>query len=35
MAARRKALLDEVVSEIETSGGSVLAIETEVSDSPK
>jgi NAD(P)-dependent dehydrogenase (short-subunit alcohol dehydrogenase family) len=33
VAARRKALLDEVVSEIEASGGSALAIETEVSDS--
>jgi NAD(P)-dependent dehydrogenase (short-subunit alcohol dehydrogenase family) len=32
VAARRKALLDEVVSEIEASGGAALAIETEVSD---
>lgn len=32
VAARRKALLDEIVSEIEASGGSALAIETEVSD---
>jgi NAD(P)-dependent dehydrogenase (short-subunit alcohol dehydrogenase family) len=32
VAARRKALLDEVVGEIEASGGSALALETEVSD---
>jgi short-subunit dehydrogenase len=32
VAARRKALLNEVVSEIERSSGSALAIETEVSD---
>ena len=32
VGARRKALLDEVVSEIEASGGSALACETEVSD---
>jgi NAD(P)-dependent dehydrogenase (short-subunit alcohol dehydrogenase family) len=32
VAARRKTLLDEVVSEIQASGGSALAIETEVSD---
>jgi hypothetical protein len=32
VAARRKALLDEVVGEIESSGGSALAIESEVSD---
>jgi hypothetical protein len=31
-AARRKALLDEIVSEVEASGGSALAVETEVSD---
>jgi NAD(P)-dependent dehydrogenase (short-subunit alcohol dehydrogenase family) len=32
VAARRKALLDEVVAEIEASGGRALAVETDVSD---
>jgi short-subunit dehydrogenase len=32
VAARRKAMLDEVVGEIKASGGQALAIETDVSD---